>query len=236
MPARFSRMVFSRFVTTASSSPLRSRSRTSVGRNSRQWISILVLSDVTKASLHPTPASLAFARAQGTDLQPHEATSRTAGSFPQGDSVLRPTFACSTQRFSLWKMGLSGNGGSNSWTKINSVKTAWAGTCRRAGTRGLQIRDSRREFASQLRESGASDHDVQDFLGHANITTTSRYLASTPLRLEQALAKLEARNRRTSVAQTADQPRDGGDVRSLEPVGKQEERVVPRGRIELPTP
>ena len=76
--------------------------------------------------------------------------------------------------------------------KINSVKTAWAGTCRRAGISGLQIRDLRREFASRLRESGASDHDVRDFLGHANITTTSRYLASTPLRLEQALANLEA--------------------------------------------
>ncbi len=88
--------------------------------------------------------------------------------------------------------------------RVKSVKTAWAGTCRRAGIGGLQTRDLRREFASRLRESGASDHDVRDFLGHANITTTSRYLASTPLRLEQALAKLEARNRRTSVAQTAD--------------------------------
>ena len=88
--------------------------------------------------------------------------------------------------------------------KVNSVKKAWAGACRRAGISGLQIRDLRREFASRLRESGASDHDVRDFLGHANITTTSRYLASTPLRLEQALAKLEAGDRRTSVAQTAD--------------------------------
>ena len=78
--------------------------------------------------------------------------------------------------------------------KIGSVKKAWAGTCRRAAISGLQIRDLRREFASRLRESGASDHDVRDFLGHANITTTSRYLASTPLRLEQALANLEAGN------------------------------------------
>jgi hypothetical protein len=75
-----------------------------------------------------------------------------------------------------------------------------------------------------------------DFLGHANITTTSRYLASTPLRLEQALAKLEARNRRTSVAQTSDQPSDRDDVRSSEPVEKEEDKVVPKGRIELPTP
>ena len=120
--------------------------------------------------------------------------------------------------------------------RVNSVKTAWAATCRRAGISDLQIRDLRREFASRLRESGASDHDVRDFLGHANITTTSRYLASTPLRLEQALANLEARTGRTSVAQMLDQPRSASVVRSSEPIETRVELVVPRGRIELPTP
>jgi hypothetical protein len=33
---------------------------------------------------------------------------------------------------------------------------------------------------------------VQAFLGHANITTTSRYLQSAPVRLEQALTRMEA--------------------------------------------
>ena len=42
-----------------------------------------------------------------------------------------------------------------------------------------------------LLESGADLHDVRDFLGHAAITTTSRYLQSTPLRLERALARME---------------------------------------------
>ena len=88
--------------------------------------------------------------------------------------------------------------------KVSSVKTAWLGTCRRAGIEGLQVRDLRREFGSRLRESGASDHDVRDFLGHANISTTSRYLATTPARLEKALANLESGDRRTSVAQTVD--------------------------------
>ena len=120
--------------------------------------------------------------------------------------------------------------------KVNSVKTAWAATCRRAGISGLQVRDLRREFASRLRESGASDHDVRDFLGHANITTTSRYLASTPLRLEQALANLEAGNGRTSVAQTADRQDKGKHPQTVEVTVKKGEEVVPRGRIELPTP
>ena len=58
-------------------------------------------------------------------------------------------------------------------------------------TINLHIHNLRREFASQLLESGADLHDVQMFLGHANITTTSRYLQSTPVRLERALKKLE---------------------------------------------
>jgi len=86
---------------------------------------------------------------------------------------------------------------------IASIKTAWRATCRRAGIRGLHFHDLRREFGSRLLESGAAQHDVRDFLGHANITTTSRYLKSTPLRLERALAALEAPIR-TLFAQTDD--------------------------------
>ena len=76
--------------------------------------------------------------------------------------------------------------------------------CAGAGIRNLHFHDLRREFASRLRESGASDHDVRDFLGHANITTTSRYLKSTSLRLERALADMEASVIRTPFAQTTE--------------------------------
>jgi site-specific recombinase XerD len=65
-------------------------------------------------------------------------------------------------------------------------------TCERAAIRDLHFHDLRREFASRLLESHADLHDVQMFLGHAAITTTSRYLQSTPVRLERALARLEA--------------------------------------------
>jgi hypothetical protein len=36
--------------------------------------------------------------------------------------------------------------------------------------------------ASRLLDSSADLHDVRDCLGHANITTTSRYVRSTPVR------------------------------------------------------
>lgn len=89
---------------------------------------------------------------------------------------------------------------------VGSIKTAWRATCRRAGIRGLHFHDLRREFGSRLLESGAAQHDVRDFLGHANITTTSRYLKSTPLRLEKALANMESGPIRTPFAQTTDSP------------------------------
>jgi integrase len=57
----------------------------------------------------------------------------------------------------------------------------------------LHVHDLRREFASRLLESSADLHDVQMFLGHADITTTSRYLQSTPTRLARALENMEGR-------------------------------------------
>jgi site-specific recombinase XerC len=52
--------------------------------------------------------------------------------------------------------------------------------------------DLRREFACRLMESSADLHDVRDGLGHASITTTSPYVRSTPVRLAQALERMEA--------------------------------------------
>ena len=94
--------------------------------------------------------------------------------------------------------------------RIGSVKTAWRNTCRRAGIDGLRFHDLRREFACQLLESAADLHDVRDFLGHANIKTTSRYLRSSPMRLVQALEWMEAA---AVTAADADEPPQVADVR-----------------------
>ena len=56
---------------------------------------------------------------------------------------------------------------------------------------GLHFHDRRREFACRLLEFSADLYDVRDFLGHANITTTSTYLRSTPVRLARALDGLD---------------------------------------------
>ena len=46
--------------------------------------------------------------------------------------------------------------------------------------------------ACRLLDSSADLHDVRDVLGHAHITTTSRYVRITPTRLAQALERMEA--------------------------------------------
>ena len=78
---------------------------------------------------------------------------------------------------------------------VKSVKTAWKATCRRAGITDLHLNDLRHEFGCRLLESGSKLHDVRDFLGHANITTTSRYLQSSSHRLADALTRMETHQR-----------------------------------------
>lgn len=82
--------------------------------------------------------------------------------------------------------------GNDCGEQVKSIRADWELTCERAGITDLHFHDLRREFASRLLESSADLHDVQLFLGHAAITTTSRYLRSTPTRLRGALDKLEA--------------------------------------------
>jgi hypothetical protein len=55
---------------------------------------------------------------------------------------------------------------------------------------------------------------VRDVLGHANITTTSCYLRSTPLRLERALAAMDAgfTHYLHTAGKSTDQPSASGEA------------------------
>jgi hypothetical protein len=106
---------------------------------------------------------------------------------------------------------------------IASVKTAWRTACDQAGISGLHFHDLRREFACRLLESRAELHDVRDFLGHANITTTSRYLRSTTLRLERALSLLEQHEERQASDSDQDEGKnDSGKSSTVVPHGQKE--------------
>jgi hypothetical protein len=94
----------------------------------------------------------------------------------------------------------------------------------------LHFHDLRREFACRLLESRAELHDVRDFLGHANITTTSTYPRSTPLRLARALSLLEAGPRLfpTPFPHEADPESEGGSTDSVATLDAEEDEVVSR--------
>lgn len=54
------------------------------------------------------------------------------------------------------------------------------------------MHDLRRECGSRLLEAGVGIHEVRDWLGHRDISTTGRYLAITGASLQRALKHLEA--------------------------------------------
>ena len=96
--------------------------------------------------------------------------------------------------------------------RIKNIRTAWKLTCQRAGITGLHFHDLRREAGSRLLETpGVSQHEVRDFLGHQQVTTTNRYLASSPLRLREALRRRD--ESRTNLAHGP--VRDNGQPKEL---------------------
>lgn len=79
---------------------------------------------------------------------------------------------------------------------VTSIRAAWEEACEKAQITGLTFHDLRREFASRLLEApGNADHQVKDALGHANLSTTSRYLSTTRVGLQRAYANLERHQR-----------------------------------------
>ena len=93
---------------------------------------------------------------------------------------------------------------------VKSVKTAWRLACKRARISGLHFHDLRREAASRLLEGNVPDQYVKEVLGHADLTTTSRYLATTRKGLHQVMSRYERRREEAArvgdraVVQTAD--------------------------------
>jgi integrase len=86
---------------------------------------------------------------------------------------------------------------------VTSIRALWEAACAAARIEGLHFHDLRREFACQLLESSSALHDVSEFLGHANIATTSTYLKSNAKRLSASIDRLDAAQATPSAATTA---------------------------------
>lgn len=71
------------------------------------------------------------------------------------------------------------------------TRNAWVAACDAAKITDLHMHDLWRECGSRLLEAGVGIHEVRDWLGHRDISTTGRYLAITGASLQRALARLE---------------------------------------------
>jgi hypothetical protein len=64
----------------------------------------------------------------------------------------------------------------------------------------LHLHDPRREAGSRLLERGADLHTVQQFLDHANISTSSRYLKPSKLALHTTILRIDEQRRQSGEA------------------------------------
>jgi integrase len=76
--------------------------------------------------------------------------------------------------------------------RIDSVDKAFGAACVRAGIVGLHFHDLRREAGSRWLEGGVPLQVVRDWLGHANVSQTSTYLATTSEGEYEAMRRFEA--------------------------------------------
>ena len=85
--------------------------------------------------------------------------------------------------------------------RATSVRTAWENARVAAGLPDLQLRDLRHEAGSRFDEAGVPINYVSKILGHANLTTTTRYLNINRRGLHRAMDQLEA-HRSENLAQS----------------------------------
>lgn len=78
-------------------------------------------------------------------------------------------------------------------SRVASITTAWRAACGRAGIADLHFHDLRREAGSRWLDAGVPLHTVQAWLGHANISQTSTYLATTARAAHDAMRRFDER-------------------------------------------
>jgi integrase len=77
--------------------------------------------------------------------------------------------------------------------RVDDIQTAWDTARRRAKLEDLKFHDLRREAGSRWMEAGVPLATIQRWLGHANISQTSTYLATTTAGEHDAMRRFEER-------------------------------------------
>ncbi|MGD0401314.1 MAG: site-specific integrase [Syntrophobacteraceae bacterium] len=98
---------------------------------------------------------------------------------------------------------------------VRSITTGFIGALKRAGIEDFRFHDLRHTFASQLALRGASLKQIQELLGHKNITMTMRYAHLTQESKRDAVNLLNGITKRGGAVPVTKVSQNGKSVRHL---------------------
>ena len=85
---------------------------------------------------------------------------------------------------------------------FDDIKKAFTGACKDAGIEGLVWHDLRATYGTRLGEAGFNAYDIAKLMGHANISTSQRYVRNLPVGAGEAVM---LKNQRRHNTVTSDQ-------------------------------
>ena len=81
---------------------------------------------------------------------------------------------------------------------FDDIKRAFLSACEDAGIEGLVWHDLRATYGTRLGEAGFNAYDIAKLMGHANISTSQRYVRNLPVGAGEAvMLKNQRRHSRT---------------------------------------
>ena len=80
---------------------------------------------------------------------------------------------------------------------FDDIKKAFVSACEDAGIEGLVWHDLRATYGTRLGEAGFNAYDIAKLMGHANISTSQRYVRNLPVGAGEAVMLKNQRRHNT---------------------------------------
>lgn len=80
---------------------------------------------------------------------------------------------------------------------FDDIKKAFISACEDAGIEGLVWHDLRATYGTRLGEAGFNAYDIAELMGHANISTSQRYVRNLPVGAGEAVMLKNQRRHNT---------------------------------------
>src|SRR5215207_4607281 len=85
----------------------------------------------------------------------------------------------------------------------DDIKKAFISACEDAGIEGLVWHDLRATYDTRLGEAGFNAYDIAKLMGHANISTSQRYIRNLPVGAGEAVMLKNQRRHNTVTSEVS---------------------------------